>query len=169
MAVSADKTSHTHGADYVARLVADVDALKGELARLQNSHAAEIRRLEIAFLRSEFAFAVKIRQINARVEHADFDMSAEAPLPRRSAEAEAQQTERRRPILYDERSPLGRLLFRKDGRPKKPLRLLLFAPSGRPRSLTWKSVFHKDGRPRRRYLEWMQSEDYQRLPQAHRI
>jgi FkbM family methyltransferase len=129
----------------------EIIALKDEIASLKEQHAIGIRRQEISFLRNEHALVLELKKLGKRSD--DY----------------TSRTDRIRPLLYDERSMLGRLLFRRNGRPCKPLRLLLFARSGRPRSFAWRILFHKNHRPRRRYLQWMTSQDYQRLPWAHRV
>jgi FkbM family methyltransferase len=130
---------------------AEIVALKDEIARLKEQHALEIRRQEISFLRNEHTLVLELKKFGMR-----FGVSASG-------------TDSIRPMLYQERSMLGRLLFRWNGRPCKPLRLLLFARSGRPRRFAWRILFHKNRRPRRRYLQWMTSQDYQRQPWAHRV
>lgn len=120
----------------------EIVALEEEIARLKEKHALELRRQEISFLRNESALVLKLKQAGIGLND---------------------------PSTKDKRSALGRLLFRRNGRPRKPLRFLLFASSGKPRKITRRALFRRNGTPRKPFISWMRSHDYQRLPRAHRF
>ncbi len=69
--------------------------------------------------------------------------------------------------IYRRRSLLGRMLFRRDGRPTRGLRLALFHKNGAPRGIFRPWVIGKDGIPRKSLRQWMSSAEYIELPKAY--
>ncbi|MGQ3674132.1 hypothetical protein ACT6QH_01325 [Xanthobacter sp. TB0139] len=70
-------------------------------------------------------------------------------------------------MMYRKRSALGRLLFRRDGRPVRALRKTLFHANGKPRSLFRGWVVRSSGEPRDWMQQWMLGPAYLALPGAH--
>ncbi|SCW92342.1 glycosyltransferase [Ancylobacter rudongensis] len=66
-----------------------------------------------------------------------------------------------------QRSLLGRVLFRRDGKPARGLRRILFHNNGKPRRI-FRSWVIRQGVPTPPFRQWMESEDYLALPKAHR-
>jgi len=120
-----------------------VEALKAEIAQLKRDHALELRRLELECCRAENELA-----------HRLFN---------------AESARRGRTYRWENRGPVGRLLFCRDGRPCTPLLHLLFRASGRPRSLARPILLRRNGTPRKRYDQWMRSPAYLALPEPYRI
>lgn len=106
---------------------------------------------------------------------AQFDFGGDLAMHRQIVTDEPIEVEESPPVpsvkvmTYEERGHLGRLLFKKSGRPHKLLRVFLFSTSGRPRRLTRFLVLQKGGKPRRRFRQWMSSAVYQSLPKAYRL
>jgi len=130
------------GSDTSAR---DLAALQNTIERLKDQHALELRQIEIASLKAEFAMARQLKQVGLQANTPTTGVA----------------------FNNGQSGLLETLFFRKNGRPCKPLRLLLFSKKGRPRSFAKRIVFHKNGSPRRFFLEWMKSSEYQQLPDAH--
>lgn len=65
------------------------------------------------------------------------------------------------------RSFLGRVLFRRDGKPARGLRRILFHNNGKPRRI-FRSWVIRQGVPTPPFRRWMESEDYLALPKAFR-
>lgn len=133
-------------------LADQVAVLHEEVARLKEDHRLEIRRLEIAFFRTEFQFYANL---NAMRQHPSE--------PEKSSEPENV------PAPYVRETAIERLLFRRNGRPIKPFRRMLFSQSGRPRNTFKRLVFKKNGTPRRQFQQWLRSPAYQSLPGAYRF
>lgn len=146
-----------------AQLIA---SLKAEQARIVEQHRMEIRQLEISSYRAEFQLASELRQ--ARAQLAGLGASPPAPLETvPAAMDDVFFSGSVRPVVR--RSRMRRLLFRRDGRPRKWLRRLLFSPHGRPRTLTRGIVLDANGSPRRPFLQWMLSSAYRSLPDARAV
>ncbi|MCK0208907.1 glycosyltransferase [Starkeya koreensis] len=71
------------------------------------------------------------------------------------------------PAAVDRRSVLGRLFFRRNGKPTGGLRRLLFHADGKPRGIFRSWVISK-GVPRSPFRQWMEGDAYLALPKAYR-
>ncbi len=70
-------------------------------------------------------------------------------------------------MMHRKRTPLGRMVFRSNGRPTKSLRKLLFHASGKPRGLFRSWIITSAGEPRSWMRQWMMSPEYLAHPNAH--
>jgi hypothetical protein len=92
---------------------------------------------------------------------------AGSELSRQAAELASMQSWLADETVYRQRSRLGRMLFRRDGRPTRGLRLALFHKNGEPRDIFRSWIIGEDGKPRRSLLQWMTCAEYLRLPKAY--
>jgi hypothetical protein len=136
-----------------------IEALRSENIELLERHRLEIRRLEIASYQAELRLAAHLRHASQQLNEATARLSI--LIAAEEARAMIPQV-----MTYGERGAIGKLLFRRNGKPHKPLRVLLFSRSGRPRKFSRFLVINKNGMPRRRFRQWMLSPGYQRLPGA---
>lgn len=154
--------------------------VSARLAELERTHRFEMRRFEIAAHKAEQALARDLLVVRRERDA----LASDNLQLRRERDALSAELLHLRPILHgapprtdtdfgvpsewQRRGVVGRLAFRKNGRPHKPLRLLLFRSSGRPRTLTRRLVLHRDGRLRGPFRQWMTSGAYLDLPDAYR-
>lgn len=142
-----------------------IEALRAENIELMERHRLEIRRLEIASYQAELRLATHLRYVSQQLNEATARLSV-LVAAEEARIADECSTVMPQVMTYGQRGVIGKLLFRRNGKPHKPLRLLLFSRSGRPRSFSRFLVINKNGMPRRRFRQWMLSSGYQNLPES---
>jgi len=152
-------------ADEAARRAATERVLSAALTECQDRNAEMKQEHSAALAEALDHNAHLTRELTVALQRLE---AAESELARLNKAVGDMETRHAGEAAYRQRTCIGKMLFRRDGRPVRGLRRILFHNSGKPRGALRTLVISKRGVPRKPFRQWMTGEKYQSLPRAYR-